>query len=62
MYIVSSGDTYHQVAITPAFNEQIPWLYFQAAAAVGAFVVDRILEYINITAGAGCHDVCIIFV
>ena len=63
MYIFFSGDTCHQVeaALTPAVNEQIPRLYYKAVTVVGAFVFDRILEYINITAGAGCHDVCIIF-
>ena len=62
MYNFFSGDTCHQVALTQAVNEQIPWLYCQDATVLGAFVFDRILEYINITAGAGCHDVCISFV
>ena len=52
MYIFFSGDTCHQAALTPAVNEQIARLYCQAATVVGAFVFDRILEYINITAGA----------
>ena len=64
MYIFFSGDTCHQAeaALTPAVNEQIPRLYYQTVTVVGVFVFDRILEYANITAGAGCHDVCIIFV
>ena len=64
MYIFFSGDTCHQaeVALTPAVNEQIPRLYYQTVTVVGVFVFDRILEYANITAVAGCHDVCIIFV
>ena len=48
MYIIFSGDTCHQVALTLAVNEQIPWLYCQDATVLGAFVFDCILEYIKI--------------